>query len=315
MPYRLDLSQPLEDETRRIALEQIARARRALLEAPPVEAIHELRKRCKKIRALLRLVRPALGKRYARENRRFRDLARQVSGRRDEQVLLETFDALLAHYRDEIDRRHYTAIRARLKARRERTLADELGGEGKGGEGKGGEGKVGSEGAVDTAALEAALDEARQAVLGWRLKGPQRDAWQAGLAMTYRRLDDAGETAAEEGSVVALHEWRKRVKYHRYHCELLRSLWKAPLTVRAEEAHRLSDLLGDDHDLAMLAAALDDADMQRISAERRQALGSLVARRRLSLQRSAMPLGTRLAAESPKALSKRFKRYRRALPS
>ncbi|KFF48820.1 hypothetical protein GY26_11115 [Gammaproteobacteria bacterium MFB021] len=301
MPYRLDLSQPLEDETRRIALEQIARARRALLEAPPVEAIHELRKCCKKIRALLRLVRPALGKRYARENRRFRDLARQVSGRRDEQVLLETFDALLAHYRDEIDRRHYTAIRARLKARRERTLADESG--------------VNGESAVDTPALEAALDEARQAVLGWRLKDAQRDAWQAGLAMTYRRLDDAGETAAEEGSVVALHEWRKRVKYHRYHCELLRSLWKAPLTVRAEEAHRLSDLLGDDHDLAMLAAALDDADMQRISAERRQALGSLVARRRLSLQRSAMPLGTRLAAESPKALSKRFKRYRRALPS
>ncbi len=306
MPYRLDLSQPLEDETRRIALEQIARARRALMEAPPVEAIHELRKRCKKIRALLRLVRPALGKRYARENRRFRDLARQVSGRRDEQVLLETFDALLAHYRDEIDRRHYTAIRARLKARRERTLSSE--------DESQGESQGRSEGTMDTAALEAALDEARQAVLGWRLKGPQRDAWQAGLAMTYRRLDDAGETAAEEGSVVALHEWRKRVKYHRYHCELLRSLWKAPLTVRAEEAHRLSDLLGDDHDLAMLAAALDDADMQRISAERRQALGSLVTRRRLSLQRSAMPLGTRLAAESPKALGKRFKRYRRALP-
>ncbi len=170
-------------------------------------------------------MRPALGKRYARENRRFRDLARQVSGRRDEQVLLETFDALLAHYRDEIDRRHYTAIRARLKARRERTLSSE--------DESQGESQGRSEGTMDTAALEAALDEARQAVLGWRLKGPQRDAWQAGLAMTYRRLDDAGETAAEEGSVVALHEWRKRVKYHRYHCELLRSLWKAPLTVRA----------------------------------------------------------------------------------
>ncbi|WP_110674831.1 CHAD domain-containing protein [Salinicola sp. RZ23] len=293
MPYRLDLSQPLEDEIRRVALEQIARARRALAEEPPVEAIHELRKRCKKIRALLRLVRPALGKRYARENRRFRDLARQVSGRRDEQVLLETFDALLAHYRSDVDRRHYSAIRGRLKARRERTLA--------------------GEGAVDNVALEAALDEASQAVTSWRLQGVDLAAWQAGLVATYQRLGQAGESAAEEGSVAAFHEWRKRVKYHRYHCELLRPLWRAELTVRAEEAHRLSDLLGEDHDLAMLAAALDDDDMQRLSAERRQALGSLVARRRLRLQGAAMPLGTRLAAESPKALGKRFKRYRRAL--
>ncbi|WP_353979520.1 hypothetical protein [Salinicola endophyticus] len=38
------------------------------------------------------------------------------------------------------------------------------------------------------------------------------------------------------------------------------------------------------------------------------------ARRRLSLQLSAMPLGMRLAAESPKALGKRFEHYRWALP-
>ena len=53
-------------------------------------AVHEARKDMKKLRAVVRLVQadPAW-------NRRFRDIARRLSGRRDADVLLETLDGLV----------------------------------------------------------------------------------------------------------------------------------------------------------------------------------------------------------------------------
>ena len=57
----------------------------------------------------------------------------------------------------------------------------------------------------------------------------------------------------------SLHEWRKRVKHLWYHHTLLRSLWPPVMEVTGDEAHALSDHLGDDHDLAVLAAWVERA--------------------------------------------------------
>ena len=68
------------------------------------------------------------------------------------------------------------------------------------------------------------------------------------------------------------------------------------LKAQGKAAHELSDLLGDDHDLAVLAERIrggtfvDDA-----------AILDLVARRRATLQDEALRLARRLYAEPPKA--------------
>ncbi|WP_251977348.1 CHAD domain-containing protein [Salinicola avicenniae] len=309
MSYRLTVRHDVESDLQRVAAEQIGRARQALEQESPVDAIHRLRQRCKKLRALLRLVRPTLGKRYAGENRRFRNLARSVASQRDEQVLIETFDALMRRYAEQIDRRHFSAIRRQLQARRRHSLAaakkSEAGNEGAGEEGGDGQASALSE----TAALVAVLEQALSAVPNWTLSARGFDAVGEGLAESYRRGRRAWKRARRSPTTSELHEWRKQIKYHRYHCELLRDLWPAEMKTRSREAHRLSDWLGEDHDLATLRASLDDDVMAHLGMRQRAQLAALIEQRRQVLSTQAFALGRRLYAEPTKALHQRFARY------
>ena len=67
------------------------------------ETVHSLRKSCKKLRGLIRLVRPVFDD-YRAENAAFRDAGRELSFLRDAGVLIETYDGLLESYKDQIDR-------------------------------------------------------------------------------------------------------------------------------------------------------------------------------------------------------------------
>jgi inorganic triphosphatase YgiF len=61
MPFRLRRKKTVQKSVRRIALEQIDKAIREVLDdnVNRHEAVHQVRKRCKKLRGLIRLVRPS----------------------------------------------------------------------------------------------------------------------------------------------------------------------------------------------------------------------------------------------------------------
>src|SRR4051812_47783318 len=94
--YRLEPGEALTGEVRRAALGQLEIAREDLRNASGNElphAVHETRKRLKRLRALLRLVRPAIGEGvYARVNAAFRDTAKRLAAARDAKVLADTLD-------------------------------------------------------------------------------------------------------------------------------------------------------------------------------------------------------------------------------
>ena len=112
MAYRLKNKESISTEIKRIACEQTDKAIENLTTEIRIasdnntdwsadtniveerqEAIHDVRKRIKKIRAVIRLVRDDLGKEiYQQENHCFRDAGRRLSEVRDAQVLLETFN-------------------------------------------------------------------------------------------------------------------------------------------------------------------------------------------------------------------------------
>ena len=94
----------------------------------------------------------------------------------------------------------------------------------------------------------------------------------------------------------------------------MRRAWPAVLGATADEAHELSDRLGDDHDLAVLNADLDEVGAQ-LTAEQREQLRRLAGRRRAELQDEAFAYGDRLLAEKPKRFVARLERYWRALKS
>ena len=79
------------------------------------EAVHEARKSFKKVRALLRLVRPVIpAQHYRQENTACRDAARPLTEVRDAKVLIETLDQLAQHFADRIRGRSFASVREEL---------------------------------------------------------------------------------------------------------------------------------------------------------------------------------------------------------
>lgn len=73
-----------------------------------------------------------------------------------------------------------------------------------------------------------------------------------GLERTYRKGRDAFAAAKRDRTTENLHEWRKQAKYFWHQLQLLEPLWPGLIGKVADQAHRLTDYLGEDHDLAVL---------------------------------------------------------------
>jgi CHAD domain-containing protein len=295
MPYRLQTDERVRDGVRRCAREQLDRSIAELtgrVSEDPVEAVHEARKALKQERSLLRLARGALepGDRR-RENAALRDTARMLSAARDAEVMVQALDELSARYPGQVPQSTFEAIRQRLRAKRDparqRLLASGL-----------------------TAAAADDLDAIRTRIDGWTLR---RDGWKAlepGLERGYRRGRRAFERARAKPTVENFHEWRKRAKDLWYALRLLKPASPAIIGGHADEAHALADLLGDDHDLALLRDALrGGAGEVPVDVD---AVLELTDHRREQLQGEAMRVGERLYAERPKAFRRRMHRYWKA---
>src|SRR6056297_195459 len=106
MGYVLERDESVEDGVRRIAREQLDDAvddLENLIDDDPADAVHDVRKRCKKVRGLVRLVRPSLGEdTYRVANDTARDAGRHLSDLRDATALMETFELVVD--RSEMDR-------------------------------------------------------------------------------------------------------------------------------------------------------------------------------------------------------------------
>lgn len=292
MAYRIRSRGSVQKSVRKIAHEQIDKAIHEVLndELERHDAVHQVRKRCKKVRGLIRLVRPAFQD-YQRENEFFRDAARELSYVRDAQSVIECFDGLMNHFAEQVDPNAFASVREQLAARRQNVTDDQ----------------VGLEKRLDE--FLANMREARQRVEAWQIDADGFKAVEGGLRKTYGRGRKALRDANETTTVESLHEWRKRAKYHWYHARLLRRIWRHMMAVHIDTADDLSDLLGDDHDLAVFRTTLlGDQDSFGGKTEV-QALIGLIDRRRAQLQTEARPLGERLFAEKPKRLAARFRSY------
>ena len=256
------------------------------------ESVHEARKDLKKLRSVLRLVRPqASDELYLRENARFRDAGRALSGARDAEVKLQTLRAVRQRYEDEL-RAGVDALDVALEEERDALAADV-----RGGQGNGPGGKVVRELEAGRAIASAwPLD-----VDDWTLIGP-------GLERSYRRGRNRFADVRTEPTAENVHEWRKRVKDLWYQLRILHGVWPRVVDAMAEEAHELADLLGDHHDLVLLA---DDVRERKdlLSGAQRRTLRALLACRQEELLEPALKLGERIYAEEPKAFVDRLSEY------
>jgi CHAD domain-containing protein len=114
---------------------------------------------------------------------------------------------------------------------------------------------------------------------------------------------------AQSRTTADLHEWRKQVKYLRYQFHLLEPLWPAIIGELADQAHALTEYLGEDHDLAVLEQRIRGGDRKLLDDQTRGALLALIERCRRRLQDKAFVLGQRLYEERPAQLRRRFGQY------
>ncbi len=290
MGYRFKIDKPVRDELRRIIIEQISRAVEAIDTLPADRAVHDVRRCCKRIRAALRLVRPALGDAYDRENARYRDIARLLAAARDARTVIAAYDVVVTRFADEIDRPAFAPIRRALTLRH-RESAD---------------------GTSQPARLKEARRQLKEAVqqAGKLSIAPRGFAALApGLEITYDRARQEMTDAFADPSVETFHEWRKGVKYHRFHVHMLDDTWKPLMVARCKALRELSDLLGEDHDLAVLEQLLSDESESLSDLSASPVMRSLIQRRRQELQAQARPLGARCFAEKPKAHVRRIEAY------
>lgn len=288
--YRLRKNESVADGIRRVVLEQLDQA---VAEIDDVardrdDVVHQVRKRCKKIRAVVRLVRPHLGDTFARENAWFRDAARSLAGTRDIVAMLETFDALIEHHKRHGQPNQYDELRVMLTS---------LGG------------SLSDEGSAVTQKLRTfrgLMLDARDRVTAWSIDADGFDAVAGGLQKTYERGRRGLKQVKRKPTTERLHEWRKRVKYHWYHVRLLRKIWPDPMEARAVALSTLSDLLGDDHDLAMLRETFIEHGGSVAEHDGLDGFIEMIDGRRDSLFLSAIELGRHLYAEQPDALAARF---------
>lgn len=271
------------DGLRRIANEQIVKAIRAAgdTDSDPGLRIHEVRRRCKRLRALLRLMRPGFGD-FARENARIRDAAAGLSAARDEKVLLDALNDLntWAHHTE----RFMPGTMAPESTRSSR----------------------------DDAALaqfRLALEDLRQSAERWTVRRDEYFMLGKGLAKTYRAAQFGQHRAQRLGTPEAFHRWRKEVKYLCYQLFLFQPSAPDIIPAFRQSAGHLSELLGRHHDLAVLAAALRLDPASLAPGLDASAIIVLAERRQQELAGLAGRLGNQLLAERPGALRRRFEVY------
>ena len=287
MSYRFKLDESLAEGARRIIIEQIERALEEISSrADQAVAVHETRKCLKRIRALLKLVRPMLATdAYKAENGRFRDIAKGLSETRDRDVLHQTL-LTLQSCGDDMQNKILKDVRKCVPA------LDRI-----------------IERAPSAALAEAAaaLKTARRQYRRLDFASTEETRLFEGLKASYKAARKSRDLAYGAGDDEAFHEWRKPVQVHWRQMRLLIDAWPEAVSVRIEAARELSQMLGEDHDLSVLLAFAENlAKEGRLSKSSASATVAMAKERQHDLRRRAEPIGRRLFAESPSAHAERM---------
>ena len=126
MSYEFHNTGSLDQNLRRIVADQLDKATQEIesQEIDRHEAVHQVRKRFKKLRSLARLVRPGLEERYSQINIWYRNAGRRLSRVRDTESMREAIERLCQQCSEQVDQSVFEAVRQSLQARQKR-IADE----------------------------------------------------------------------------------------------------------------------------------------------------------------------------------------------
>jgi CHAD domain-containing protein len=275
MPFRFKRKESVTKAARRLCCERLDDALELLQRGDRDEAVHDVRREIKKLRAILRLVRPGIGETaYDKATKTLREAANRLDTMRDAQVRLTALEELARRSNGQIPRHSLPKIQNALRQncrQEEQKLGATLG------------------------PVKDILSDARQQLADLKVKPNSWKAVGPGLKRIYRRGRKALELAEREPSPEHFHEWRKRVKDLANQLRLVCPARPRKLKARTEKLDRLGDILGDDHDLFMLREFVGE----KLNEWEKGPLEMVIAGRQQELRSEALKLGGSFYTKKP----------------
>jgi CHAD domain-containing protein len=249
-----------------------------------VDDVHEVRKHVKKVRAVLRMLEPTLGKRYDSLSSGLRSASRRLSPLRDADASLETLEKLRARYPRVLTAAVVRSVERALKIDKQRAQ---------------------SRVPRLLPGVVRALKRSTGTVPASIKKAAGEDAMRAGVRRAYRRARRAMELANGQGDDEGAHRWRRRVKEHWYHMRLLRGV-NGRVSTRVRGLKQLETWLGDHHNLVVLQRRILTAPARFGDGRTVAAVLGCIDERRLALWRRASRRGGRLFAARPRQFTRQI---------
>jgi hypothetical protein len=281
--YKFDPhGEPLDSAFRAIAIDQLDEALSDLAQPDTSgrSIVHEARRRTKKLRGLLRLVRLGFPG-FDRENDALRDAAASLSHLRDREVRRETLRALAKW-------RPVSLLERLLAGSTEPAAHDD---------------------AAPLAAFRERMVEVRARAGQWALSRPGLETLAAGVRRTYRTARRRMRKARDLHEPTRFHDWRKSNKNYGFTIDLLRKAAPDLLGDDVEVIDKLSNALGQHHDLVVLRITAAQGHLPLSGPEQLMELDALIGERLGELEAESFELGRQVYAERPAALTRRIMSY------
>jgi CHAD domain-containing protein len=290
MSYRLKPRRPVASEVRRIVDKQLALAideLRTIGDRRSDSRIHEARRHVKKVRAILRLVQPALGDTYHAVNQRLGVANRMLGPIADGRAVVETIAQLCVKYRARSAPRALHSLQAALvqraegidrRAERDRVLP----------------------------IVAGLLRRERRHLTDWTLNARGFHTVGPGLEKSMRRARKAMKRSLRHPVAHNYHVWRRRVKDLWFQVRLLEARCGDTLINDQRRLEALDDCLGEYHNVVLLEEILIT---EALVPRPQTAVGLRLLRRyQAELRGRAASLGRQVFDEKPGHFVRRVKR-------
>jgi CHAD domain-containing protein len=250
------------------------------------EYIHNIRTTIKRLRALLRLIRPVAGETFFnRENARLRKAGQRLSVARDAEVARVTLKNLSVSGKPE--KKAVAAALAGLENKAEsRTDLEEA-----------------------LSQTKQDLQETKRNLQELRLDNGEWEVVGTGLQDVYRQSRKRMNTALQDRGDESFHKWRIRVKNLFYELQLLEPFWPKRMDKMTARLSKLQDKIGLDHDIAVLKASLRKTPEKFGGTETVDRVIRCLEEKSQKLRSAAEPLGEKIFTEKPGQFARKLGRH------
>lgn len=237
------------------------------------ESVHTARKSLKRIRTILRLIRPALGPElFDQQNQLFRDVGRLLSPLRDAHVQRDTLQQFNLPGSTIV-----LTLNQRLMGEEDELMSN----------------------LQTRKRAHRILVKTRREIDKWPLQKLNEVAVRKGLQRVYKNTQTAFRAAKKKASPENLHEWRKRTKDYLYVLELMTEFRSRKLAKARRRGKKLNEQLGMDHDFFFVFENLRQRPLSRPRSELHH-IAQVVSDKRSRLEKRAFRIGKKLFEPDPR---------------